>query len=140
MATSKRLTSWCGTLAFSATTNVGGGTLRWMAPELLKSTEHEDSSPAVRNMQTDVYALGMTLLEIITGKIPYSEYMQEWGIYRAIDSKKPPTRPKELVGKSQQEDTLWALLLQCWDHNAVARPSASYLLTSNVLGGTSLNG
>ncbi|KAF8593517.1 kinase-like protein [Ceratobasidium sp. AG-I] len=50
------------TLAFSATTNSGGGTLRWMAPELLASTEDENMLPAIRTTQTDVYALGMTML------------------------------------------------------------------------------
>ncbi|CAE6411010.1 unnamed protein product [Rhizoctonia solani] len=43
-------------LVFSATTQTGGGTLRWMAPELLS----EDTS--MRNKQTDIYALGMTLM------------------------------------------------------------------------------
>ncbi|EUC67019.1 tyrosine kinase domain protein [Rhizoctonia solani AG-3 Rhs1AP] len=44
-------------LVFSATTRVGGGTLRWMAPELVL-----EENPPQRNTKTDVYALGMTLL------------------------------------------------------------------------------
>ncbi|CAE6512369.1 unnamed protein product [Rhizoctonia solani] len=44
-------------LAFSATTRVGGGTLRWMAPELLLN---EDSPE--KNKKTDIYSLGMTFL------------------------------------------------------------------------------
>ncbi|EUC56081.1 tyrosine kinase domain protein, partial [Rhizoctonia solani AG-3 Rhs1AP] len=40
-------------LVFSATTQNGGGTLRWMAPELLI----DDNSR--RNKETDMYALGM---------------------------------------------------------------------------------
>ncbi|KAG9084739.1 hypothetical protein FRC06_003920, partial [Ceratobasidium sp. 370] len=50
------------TLAFTETTNVGGGTLRWMAPELLLSSEEVDETSAPRTMQTDIYALGMTIL------------------------------------------------------------------------------
>ncbi|CAE6475567.1 unnamed protein product [Rhizoctonia solani] len=46
-------------LVFSATTRTGGGSLRWMAPELLLAT---DENPAERNKQTDIYALGMTFL------------------------------------------------------------------------------
>ncbi|KAG8740916.1 hypothetical protein FRC10_003575 [Ceratobasidium sp. 414] len=49
------------TLSFTETTNVGGGTLRWMAPELLLSDDDEEAA-AARTTQTDVYALGMTLL------------------------------------------------------------------------------
>ncbi|KDN44814.1 hypothetical protein RSAG8_05287, partial [Rhizoctonia solani AG-8 WAC10335] len=50
-------------LAFSATTRTGGGTLRWMAPELVLAT---DEDPAERSKQTDVYALGMTILASVT--------------------------------------------------------------------------
>ncbi|KAF8603733.1 kinase-like protein [Ceratobasidium sp. AG-I] len=118
------------TLAFSATTNVGGGTLRWMAPELLASTEDENMLPAVRTTKTDVYALGMTMLEVITGKVPYSEYLQDPGIIRALDRKKPPVRPKELVSTNEQANMVWALLLQCWDHDAATRPGALSVLAS----------
>ncbi|CAE6476285.1 unnamed protein product [Rhizoctonia solani] len=44
-------------LVFSATTRMGGGTLRWMAPELVI-----DEEPVERNKRTDIYALGMTFL------------------------------------------------------------------------------
>ncbi|KAF8603726.1 kinase-like protein [Ceratobasidium sp. AG-I] len=119
-----------GTLAFSATTNVGGGTLRWMAPELLASTEDGNVQPATRTMQTDIYALGMTILEIVTGKVPYSEYLQDLGIIRALDRKKPPVRPKEFVSTNEQANAVWTLLLRCWDHDAATRPDASSVLTS----------
>ncbi|CAE6512592.1 unnamed protein product [Rhizoctonia solani] len=49
------------TLVFSETTDLGGGTLRWMAPELL-ATPNIESGPPKRNKQTDIYALGMTFL------------------------------------------------------------------------------
>ncbi|KAJ1302981.1 hypothetical protein OPQ81_003273 [Rhizoctonia solani] len=42
-----------GSLLFTDTTRVGGGTYRWMAPELVIGTCHQ------RSEQTDVYALGM---------------------------------------------------------------------------------
>ncbi|KAG9120178.1 hypothetical protein FRC07_004432 [Ceratobasidium sp. 392] len=46
-------------LSFSGTNVAGGGTARWMAPEL---TAREDSAAADRSMSADVYALGMTIL------------------------------------------------------------------------------
>ncbi|KAF8602999.1 kinase-like protein [Ceratobasidium sp. AG-I] len=119
-----------GTLVFSATTNVGGGTLRWMAPELLVSTEGGNIQTAVRTMKTDIYALGMTILEVMTGKVPYSEYLQDQGIIRALDRKEYPVRPKELICTNEQADAVWALLLECWDHDAVTRPGALYVVTS----------
>ncbi|CAE6396530.1 unnamed protein product [Rhizoctonia solani] len=48
------------TLAFSETTNFGGGTLRWMAPELVVPDDEE--VPCQRNKKTDVYSLAMTCL------------------------------------------------------------------------------
>ncbi|CAE6503481.1 unnamed protein product [Rhizoctonia solani] len=42
------------TLVFSETTNLGGGTLRWMAPELLATPDIE-SGPPRRNKQTDIH-------------------------------------------------------------------------------------
>ncbi|KAF8603704.1 WD40 repeat-like protein [Ceratobasidium sp. AG-I] len=45
------------TLEFSSTSNIGGGTLRWMCPELLLP----DIS-VTRSKKADVYALGMTML------------------------------------------------------------------------------
>lgn len=46
------------------------------------------------------------------------------GIYRAVDSKQPPKRPEELLGRDKRSDMMWALLLICWDHNPNARPDA----------------
>ncbi|KAG8700533.1 hypothetical protein FRC08_004647, partial [Ceratobasidium sp. 394] len=109
------------TLLFTETTNVGGGTLRWMAPELLLSSGDEDTAPIARSKQTDVYALGMTQ-EIISGRVPYAEYKVDRAIIRALDRKEFPTRPKEV-----SSDWIWSLLEACWDHDPEARPSASWV-------------
>ncbi|CUA78526.1 hypothetical protein RSOLAG22IIIB_13199 [Rhizoctonia solani] len=55
---------------FSQTTRLGGGTLRWMAPELALDSEGDHQ----RNKQTDIYALGMTFLVSIISifSVPYS--------------------------------------------------------------------
>ncbi|KAF8602308.1 kinase-like protein [Ceratobasidium sp. AG-I] len=130
------------TLAFSATTSQGGGTLRWMAPELLLGTneeddeedyqlenENENGAPLVRNFQTDVYALGMTMLETISGRVPYAEYRRDQGIYRALNKKRPPTRPEELANTDRRANEMWILLLSCWDHDPAARPAAATILS-----------
>lgn len=68
--------------------------------------------------------------EIITGKVPYAEYRRDMGIYGALARKQPPARPSELTGSSAQGDQMWGLLLRCWNHNPMARPSALLVLTS----------
>ncbi|KAF8593042.1 hypothetical protein BDV93DRAFT_294419 [Ceratobasidium sp. AG-I] len=103
-----------------------------MAPELLEP-EGEDGAgethfEAIRNKQTDVYALGMTMLEIITGAVPYSEYRTDMGIYRAIHNKQFPRRPAELSGPDERAEMMWLLLLECWDYDPTARPDAAAVL------------
>ncbi|KAF8595657.1 WD40 repeat-like protein [Ceratobasidium sp. AG-I] len=126
------------TLRFSHTSKHGGGTLRWMAPELLELEGDEgDASPVVeRNKQTDMYALGMTLLEIVTGRMPYSEFRNDMSIYRAISLQKPPKRPQELSATDDRANEVWQLLLRCWDHDPAARPDAPYTLSSLRIIGT----
>ncbi|KAG8728025.1 hypothetical protein FRC12_022092, partial [Ceratobasidium sp. 428] len=112
------------TLGFTETSNAGGGTLRWMAPELLLPQE-EDIAPVTKTKQTDVYALGMTILEATTGKVPYAEYRFDTAIVRALDRRQLPYRPKELSNSGPQEDWIWSLLKLCWEHDPLLRPLAS---------------
>ncbi|KDN33180.1 hypothetical protein RSAG8_13730, partial [Rhizoctonia solani AG-8 WAC10335] len=49
-------------LVFSASSNSRSGSVRWVAPEMLVTP--------IRTKQADVYALGMTMLEIFTGDVP----------------------------------------------------------------------
>ncbi|KAF8594851.1 WD40 repeat-like protein [Ceratobasidium sp. AG-I] len=118
------------TLRFSQSSKNGGGTLRWMAPELLKlvSDQANATSTQARNKQTDMYAFGMTLLEIVTGRIPYFEFRNDMSIYRAIIRQKPPKRPKELAESDERSNQIWELLVRCWDHDHAARPDAPYSL------------
>ncbi|KAF8593840.1 WD40 repeat-like protein [Ceratobasidium sp. AG-I] len=122
------------TLHFSTTTRAGGGTLRWMAPELLQSDEDDEEDEtlpgAVRCKPTDIYALGMTMLEVVTGNVPYQEYQQDMGVYHAIDARQPPRRPQELAGPESQATFMWDLLMRCWDHDPLARPNAQSVLES----------
>lgn len=121
-----------GTLCFSKTTRTGGGTVRWMAPELnLHQGENDSNNPPVmRNKQTDVYALGMTMLETITGEVPYPHIIYDTGIIFALIRKQLPKRPQELSGPEERASHIWALLVTCWDHDPSARPDASSVVES----------
>ncbi|KAF8596613.1 hypothetical protein BDV93DRAFT_527976 [Ceratobasidium sp. AG-I] len=116
------------TLRFSQSSKNGGGTLRWMAPELLKlvSDQANATSTQTRNKQTDMYAFGM---EIVTGRIPYFEFRNDMSIYRAISRQKPPKRPKELAETDERSNQIWELLVRCWDHDPAVRPDAPYSLS-----------
>ncbi|CCO36135.1 Serine/threonine-protein kinase BCK1/SLK1/SSP31 [Rhizoctonia solani AG-1 IB] len=97
-------------------------TLRWAAPELLDEDGRGTSS------YTDVYALGMTILEIITGKVPFENIGREAAVYNALRSNKNPRRPHSYIPViSQQGDELWNLLQSCWDRDSMSRPPAKHV-------------
>ncbi|KAG8710247.1 hypothetical protein FRC08_017424 [Ceratobasidium sp. 394] len=99
-----------------------------MAPELLLRQEN-DTAPLEKTKQSDVYALGMTMLETITGRIPYVEYRFDAAVIRALDRKQPPNRPEELSTRDTQGDWAWSLLRTCWEHDPAMRPLASLVHT-----------
>ncbi|KAG9078186.1 hypothetical protein FS749_009843 [Ceratobasidium sp. UAMH 11750] len=109
-----------GTLQFTETVKLSGFTPRWTAPEILDEREVKQSEKA------DVYALGMTILEIITGKVPYSYINNIVVIIKAIAFNQIPRRPEESIpSNSQHGDTLWSLLQSCWEFEPEKRPGAA---------------
>ncbi|KAH7338808.1 kinase-like domain-containing protein [Rhizoctonia solani] len=114
-------------LVFSATTRMGGGTLRWMAPELVI-----DEEPIERNKMTDIYALGMTFLETITGAFPYSECHRDAQIYGKLARREHPKRSGEHFPANVRGNTTWELLVQCWDYDPPSRPIASRVLVRKI--------
>ena len=51
-----------------------GGTLPYMAPEQLKALlGHETEVPADRDARSDLFSLGATLYELLTGRLPFGE-------------------------------------------------------------------
>ncbi|KAG8725008.1 hypothetical protein FRC09_010212 [Ceratobasidium sp. 395] len=107
-------------LAFTATTNIGGGTSRWMAPELLVE-EDDDGGIADRSMPADVYALGM---EVLTGQSPYSECKTDAWVTKTVIDGTPPRRPPQFSSESRFGDERWVMLLECWRKQPKLRPVA----------------
>ncbi|KAG9118909.1 hypothetical protein FRC07_006329 [Ceratobasidium sp. 392] len=105
-------------LEFSKT-DPGGGTQRWMAPELL----NEDG---VRCKETDIYALGMTMLEIITGKPPFEgiSFNSIRNLVRITEGTLRPQRPAELMSGLVFDDHFWGMLESCWKHRPDERLTA----------------
>ncbi|CAE6485492.1 unnamed protein product [Rhizoctonia solani] len=103
-----------------SSSNSRPATMRWAAPELLSE------QPQSKTMQSDVYALGMTILEVVTGDFPYPDRADVsviWAVVRGI----LPTRPTEL-GSGEQGDMMWQLLLNCWSRNSSERPSSKQVV------------
>lgn len=116
-------------LLFSETSRPGGGTTRWMAPELLLGSDDDVSLPR-RSKQADVYALGMTMLEIITGTVPYPECNNEPRVITKLIGKIFPVRSAMHFRNSRRDNHMWELLVSCWNYEPAARPTAAEVLES----------
>ncbi|KAJ1310555.1 hypothetical protein OPQ81_007285 [Rhizoctonia solani] len=106
------------TLEFAATKSKPGLSIRWAAPEIL-----EDKSD--NSYEADVYALGMTILEAVTGNIPYSNITKDCAVLRNIIQKILPARPEAHIPSGDYYgDLLWSLLSRCWAYEYRDRPTA----------------
>jgi serine/threonine protein kinase len=97
------------------------GTLRWMAPELLDP----DISSYVLTTSTDVYALAMLFLEVLTGELPFSELSSDFHVTVTVLRGRRPQRPTALP---ELTDDLWRLIEHCWDQETVQRPHITAIL------------
>jgi serine/threonine protein kinase len=97
------------------------GTLRWMAPELLDP----DISTYVLTTSTDVYALAMLFLEVLTGELPFSELTSDFHVTVTVLRGKRPQRPTALP---ELTDDFWRLVEQCWDQEVTRRPPITTIL------------
>ncbi|KAG8869250.1 hypothetical protein FRB97_001398, partial [Tulasnella sp. 331] len=92
------------------------GSWRWMAPELMDS--------ASRSMKSDVYSLGMTIVEVVTGEIPYPNISSQFSLFRAISNGQRPT-PDPLSRDGKSFADLWTCASRCWEADPEKRPAAA---------------
>ncbi|KAG8744622.1 hypothetical protein FRC10_009847 [Ceratobasidium sp. 414] len=104
------------TLQFTHSATKSNISPRWTAPELLAEAPY--------SFEADVYALGMTILEVITGTVPYHA-LKDLAVITAVTQKRLPTRPQEFIPSASTDgDTLWSLLSSCWAYEPTSRPTA----------------
>ncbi|TFK44943.1 kinase-like domain-containing protein [Crucibulum laeve] len=102
------------------TTKTVGGTCRWMAYELLAPCEDDDDDEEFTpplTTESDVWAFGMTVLEILTGQIPFSHIKNDATVILNVMKKILPSKPGNI------EPGIWRLLEHCWDFKPEQRPS-----------------
>ena len=104
--------------------NEGEAAAAFMAPELL-STRFGLDKP-VPSKEADVFALGMTIYQVLTGKRPFSQISEGWIIHTMISGERPPEpEDTEQIGMT---GTVWTLLTECWDEDRAKRPNISDIL------------
>ncbi|CAE6487097.1 unnamed protein product [Rhizoctonia solani] len=114
------------TLVFSESSDSRTGSLRWMAPEILLEDVRR------RTTQSDIYALGMTMLEIFTGEVPYPECRADFAVIMKLQKGTLPARPLERIKDDEQGNIMWQLLLDCWNRDPDARPSSKKVVDTLV--------
>ena len=91
------------------------GTPYWMAPEVIKQTGH--------GRQADIWSVGCTILEMATGKPPFSEFgSQVSALFHIASGTGPPPIPEFLSAEAHD------FLILCFNRVPRDRPNASRLL------------
>lgn len=104
---------------------MNSGTARWMSPELLLP-EQFGFEKSRRTTESDCYALGMVIYEVLSGQPPLAHYNNCYVSGKIVDGERPE-RP------SGQErvwftDDLWGVLERCWSPKPKDRPTVEAVL------------
>ncbi|GAB4847016.1 Mitogen-activated protein kinase kinase kinase 5 [Ancistrocladus abbreviatus] len=95
------------------------GSPYWMAPELMQAVMQKDNSTNLA-LAVDIWSLGCTIIEMFTGKPPWSEYEGAAALFKVL--KESPPIPETLSSEGKD------FLRCCFRRNPADRPSASMLL------------
>ena len=98
----------------------GGGTTRWMSPELL-DPEQFGLDHGRPTKESDCYALGMVIYEVLAGQRPF-QLLKDHVVTRRVTNGERPRRPEGAKGAWFPDD-LWKMLSLCWATDTQSRPS-----------------
>ena len=101
------------------------GTTRWMSPELL-DPDRFGSGDGRPTKESDCYALGMVVLEVLSGQAPFPRYSGLIVMRKIIDGERPG-RPQGAEGLWFTDD-LWETLGRCWSPQPEDRPTVEAVL------------
>ncbi|KAI3813344.1 hypothetical protein L1987_18065 [Smallanthus sonchifolius] len=102
------------------------GSPYWMAPELLQGEPQKDGSPDLA-LAIDIWSLGCTVIEMMNGKPPWSEYEGPAAMFKVMQETPPIPETMSPDGKD--------FLRSCFIRNPAERPTASMLLEHKFLMG-----
>ncbi|KAI3462771.1 hypothetical protein Pfo_019434 [Paulownia fortunei] len=95
------------------------GSPYWLAPELLHPVMPKDASSDLA-LAIDIWSLGCTIIEMMNGKPPWSEYEGAAALFKVL--KETPPIPETLSADGKD------FLQCCFRRNPADRPTASKLL------------
>ncbi|KAL5526659.1 hypothetical protein ACEPAF_8383 [Sanghuangporus sanghuang] len=116
---------------FVSTTHDGQtkGSARWMAIELFVS---DDGAEVKHTKETDIWAFGMTLYEMITKQFPYAHLKRDVQVLSAVMKGDLPLFPRTR-SKYLSSNSYWkirSLCSSCWVKNPKERPTTNQITLS----------
>ncbi|THH03007.1 hypothetical protein EW145_g6609 [Phellinidium pouzarii] len=115
------------TSTLESATDARKGTFRWLSPELIFPKDGEQDAD-VHTKESDVWAFGMTCLEVLTKKIPYAKFRLDAQVAIIIYQGMIPTDPDDLEAWKECDRILWSFCKGCWIRDAKERPTIDELL------------
>ena len=109
---------------------VEGGTIQWMSPELLDPRRF-GFNKSYPTKESDYYALGMVVYEVLSGHAPFAKTKPSVVILKVMGGERPE-RPQGDEGRLFT-DAIWSTLERCWKPQPSDRPNAQVVL--QCLGG-----
>ena len=107
-----------------------GGTFQWMSPELL-DPERFSLKGSHPTKESDCYALGMVVYEVLSGRTPFAQSKAPVVIRMVLEGRRP-ARPQGAEG-GLFTDAIWGVLELCWKAQPSERTSVEAVFQS--LGG-----
>ncbi|KAF9781123.1 kinase-like domain-containing protein [Thelephora terrestris] len=92
----------------------------WMSPELLRPEEF-GFKDCQSTKESDCYALGMVILEVLNGQVPFAHSPGNVAIMEKDIRSRHPKRPEATW--MWFTDDLWGVLKQCWSSQPKDRPT-----------------
>ncbi|KLO18710.1 kinase-like protein [Schizopora paradoxa] len=93
------------------------GSVRWMAFELVKPEEEEHSQLTT---WCDIWSFGSTMLEILSGKLPYSHRKNDIQVFFEVSRGIRPHRDGTEIPHE-----IWSFISSCWSDTPAQRPTAT---------------
>ncbi|KAJ4967164.1 hypothetical protein NE237_019013 [Protea cynaroides] len=100
------------------------GSPYWMAPEVMQAVMQKDLNCELA-LAVDIWSLGCTIIEMLTGKPPWSEFEGAAAMFKVLRESPPIPETLSVAGKD--------FLECCFRRNPAERPSASMLLEHRFL-------
>ncbi|KAG8989247.1 hypothetical protein FRB93_003687 [Tulasnella sp. JGI-2019a] len=96
----------------------GAGSWRWMSPEVMDGGS--------KTFESDIYAFGMIVVEVLSGFVPLPDLFQVRFIRAIMKGQRPPCEPASRLG--QDFTRLWKIASACWVSDPSKRPAADHIV------------